>query len=324
MDWFERLTGFREQSYDSTRARLEVQGEHLHIIGSPQAFCVGNLELPTLGELRSRLGQQKRVGELQFCEIVGDACALHQAHENEGALFQVASQFNLLEMVGPHVSPEDGVTRYQSDHTQGPACAIAAGAATLYRNYLVPVAGQIGQTSACQLDTLSDVTEYLAGQMGVSPSDLWTMRNGYLQADSRSVGRVGGWLETATEKDLDDVRSRLRIGLHWDVEVTHEPEVSGTLVNQAFCSAIPISYSPVTSALWEPLARLILESAYEATFAAAALNAARGKSTTLYLTRVGGGAFGNAAEWIDAALQRSLCLFADWPLRVMMVQYGRS
>jgi len=30
-----------------------------------------------------------------------------------------------------------GVTRYQHDHTQGPACAIACGAATIYRNYFV-------------------------------------------------------------------------------------------------------------------------------------------------------------------------------------------
>lgn len=26
MDWFERLTGFRETSYDETRGRLEVDG----------------------------------------------------------------------------------------------------------------------------------------------------------------------------------------------------------------------------------------------------------------------------------------------------------
>ena len=45
----------------------------------------------------------------------------------------MASQFNLLEMTGPEITPEDGVTRYAHDRTQGPACAIAAGAATVYR-----------------------------------------------------------------------------------------------------------------------------------------------------------------------------------------------
>jgi hypothetical protein len=66
---------------------------------------------------------------------------MHQSPKNAGALFQVASQFNLLEMVLPRVTPEHGVTRYAHDHTQGPACAIAAGAATIYRNYFVPVDG---------------------------------------------------------------------------------------------------------------------------------------------------------------------------------------
>ena len=39
------------------------------------------------------------------------------------------------------MTPEHGVTRYQHDRTQGPACAIAAGAATIYRNYFAPVGG---------------------------------------------------------------------------------------------------------------------------------------------------------------------------------------
>ena len=30
MDWFERLTGFREESYEATRAKLRVEGGHLH------------------------------------------------------------------------------------------------------------------------------------------------------------------------------------------------------------------------------------------------------------------------------------------------------
>ena len=60
-----------------------------------------------------------------------------------------AQQFNALECTGPDANPpEQGVTRYQHDHTQGPACAIAAGAATIYRNYFAPVAGGIGRRRA--------------------------------------------------------------------------------------------------------------------------------------------------------------------------------
>src|SRR6185295_10700409 len=85
-------------------------------------------------------------GRLKVSLVTGDVRDLHRSPENSGALFQVASQFNLLEMVGPEVTPEQGVTRYQHDHTQGPACAIAAGAATIYRNYFAPVADGEGQT----------------------------------------------------------------------------------------------------------------------------------------------------------------------------------
>jgi hypothetical protein len=93
-------------------------------------------------------------------------------------LIQVASQFNLLEMRSPEVYPEDGVTRYQLDPTQGPACAIAAGAATIYRNYLAPVGEQIGQTRDRQLDGLADLSAALSQATGLLPSSLWNMTNG--------------------------------------------------------------------------------------------------------------------------------------------------
>jgi hypothetical protein len=75
------------------------------------------------------------VGAASVDCIAGDAGALHAEPEFAGAFFQVASQFILLEMTSRRITPEDGVTRYAYDHTQGPSCAIAAGAATLYRNY---------------------------------------------------------------------------------------------------------------------------------------------------------------------------------------------
>jgi hypothetical protein len=56
-------------------------------------------------------------GRLKVSVVRGDVRQMHQAPENAGALFQVASQFNLLEMVSPRVTPEDGITRYQHDRT---------------------------------------------------------------------------------------------------------------------------------------------------------------------------------------------------------------
>jgi hypothetical protein len=93
---------------------------------------------------------------------------MQRAPEYAGALFQVAS--------GPEVTPEDGVTRYRDDHTQGPACAISAGAATTYRNYFVSVAGGVGQTTKRQLNGLAAVGEALSGAVRRPIADLWHMR----------------------------------------------------------------------------------------------------------------------------------------------------
>ena len=48
---------------------------------------------------------------------------MHRSPENARALFQVASQFKLLEMVGP-ADAGAWLTRYKDDPTQGPACAV--------------------------------------------------------------------------------------------------------------------------------------------------------------------------------------------------------
>jgi hypothetical protein len=190
---------------------------------------------------------------------------MHRSPENAGALFQVASQFNLLEMVSPYVTPEDGVTRYRSDPTQGPACAIAAGAATIYRNYFAPVGGGEGQTATRQFDGLSDLGEALSILTRVPVGNLWTMQNGYALATCMGLDAIAQHLGTLTADRRDILRGKLRIGIHHDVEVTESAGPDPLRVSQAFCSALPVSYSDVPAAHWEPFAVLILEAAYEAT-----------------------------------------------------------
>jgi hypothetical protein len=56
---------------------------------------------------------------------------------------------------------------------------------------------------------------------------------------------------------------------------------------------------------------LVLEAAYEATMLAAVLNKQRGASNVVLLTLLGGGAFGNKAEWINAAIRRALAMMSS-------------
>ena len=98
---------------------------------------------------------QIRTEEKSSCSIIiDDVRNLLNSSTNNGSIFQVASQYNCLEMVSPDVSPENGITRYEWDRTQGPACSIAAGAATIYRNYFIPINKDFGQTGTRQINNL--------------------------------------------------------------------------------------------------------------------------------------------------------------------------
>jgi protein-tyrosine phosphatase len=166
-DWFEQLTGFRETNYDDTRAKLAVEGTRLRSLINGESYGIGELELATLQALRERVKSGAGpVGRLKAVVATGDVRQMHQLPENEGALFQVASQFNLLEMTSPSVTPEQGVTRYQHDRTQGPACAIACGAATIYRNYFAPFGDGSGQTASRQLDGIAGIGKAMSHALG--------------------------------------------------------------------------------------------------------------------------------------------------------------
>ena len=84
---------------------------------------------------------------------------------------------------------------------------------------------------------------------------------------------------------------------------------------QVYASALPVAYAPNAKASdWEPFARLVLRAAYEATLAVAICKLAglgsggggaqngRPKRAAVFLTSLGGGAFGNRHEWIRDAL----------------------
>src|SRR5260370_36198408 len=106
MDWFERLTGFCETDYDDTRTKLKVDGSRLQSLISGKRYGIGELELVSLQALRERVKSAGGLpGGLKVSVVTGDVRRMHQSPDNAGALFQVASQFNLLEMTSPEVTP---------------------------------------------------------------------------------------------------------------------------------------------------------------------------------------------------------------------------
>jgi len=329
--WFEDLFGFEEESPSQVRQNLSLEGSRLHSLINGKSYECGTLEIPSLRELRNAAAKQAQddCGKTSLSEVIGDVQSLHADQANNGALFQVASQFNLLEMASPSAVPEDGVGIYEFDPTQGPACAIAAGAGTVLRNYLVPLKDQIGQTRDQQIDCLADI----GAEFDNESQQTWRMQNGYVFASATGLKRITQHLSTLDDQSRDQLRSKLRVGIMWDTEVTlgasrpkvdsakAPPKPNPNLLTQVYCSAVPVAYSTEPEAAWEAFARLVLEATYEATFHTAVLNKARNGSNILFLTMIGGGAFGNQPRWITDALARAMHLHQNSGLDVRMVSH---
>ena len=223
-------------------------------------------------------------------------------------------------MTSPQVTPEQGVAGYEGDPTQGPACAIAAGAATIYRNYFVSLAGGFGQTRERQIDGLAGLGAALSRALGRPVGALWAMRNGYAICRAEGLEAIAGLLARLSPAEIDRLRAEIAIVVQSGVELT-EVETPGRLVSQAFCSALPVGYAGLPESPWAPFATLVLEAAYEATLCAAAVNAAERGSNVVLLTLLGGGVFGNAEDWIFAGLRRALQASA-FDLDVRIVSHG--
>lgn len=313
MTWFERLTGIQESSPQSTRNLLSVEGEWMVSRANGRRMRHGRLELASPSDLRARVEQVAGTGRLVVSEVVSDAAALHHLPENRGALFQAASQFNLLEMASPELTPEAGIGIYERDRTQGPACAIACGAGTIFRNYLVEIGGETGQSADRQIDCLSGLAD-LIGQY-------WSMQNGYAFASRDQLHLIRAKIESATEDARREMCDRIRVGIQWNTEVTAAgPD---QIVSQVYCSALPVGYSSLLPSEWEAFGRLVLDAAYEATFAAAVLNAQATGNPRLFLTFVGGGVFRNNPEWIEDAIVRAAYMFREYALDCRIVSYRR-
>jgi len=310
--WFNDLTGFYEKR-ESIAKNLTLNDGVLKSKANNKSYHCGTLETPTLKELRERVAKGNcKKGTLKLQTIQADVKALHLDKTNANALFQVASQFNLLEMVDSTVTPEEGIDIYSYDNTQGPICAICCGAGTIYRNYFVPLDEQVGQSSTKQIDCFAKVGEVL----GNKNNTLWEMRNGYALLKEDGLYAINRQLEVMSENEVDEIREKLEIGLMWDTQVTLYDRTHR--VSQAYCSALPIAYVGFVKEIWKPFASLVLEASYEATICAGILNG----DNSVYLTLVGGGVFGNELAWICSAIERACLKYSDYSLEVMIVNYS--
>mgnify|MGYP001441297863 CR=1 FL=1 len=299
--WFEKLFGFKEGNYHWTQSQFNLSNGQLESLHNGRSYRVGRFSTPTVAELRARVKNHADRSTLSH-KVIGDALDLHADPKNAGDMFQVASQFNALEFASAEATPEDGITRYAYDRTQGPACALAAAAGTVYRNYFIEIEGRTGQTQHSQINNLETLEKKLAG------GPYWQVKNGYTDSTQSLMRTLASELEKYNRNDLVGA---VRLGLQEQTQVTFSNRFNvlkpAHFVSQVFCSAISCAYSRVEISSWEPLARIVLEAAYEGTLLAAAADRDNGTGTgKVWLTFLGGGVFGNDDEWIAASIEKAL------------------
>lgn len=316
--WFKKIMGFDEVSPKNVKENIVIEGRNIISKVNDKSFQFGELEVVSLEKLRAKSIGNKIKGKIKVSEVVADIQSLHCDSNNSNALFQAASQFNLLEMVSPNITPEKGVDIYERDFTQGPACAIACGGGTIYRNYFVEINNQIGQTSENQIDCLKDIGRELNNENLA----LWRMTNGYALINQEGLLNINKQLSRLTNQEREYLKGKLNVGIQWDTEVTIIEQKQ--IVSQIYCSALPVAYSYIESFYWESFSRVILEATYEATLCSAIINLERNNSNKVFLTLVGGGAFGNEPDWIIESLIKVIEKFKDVPLDIKIVSYGNS
>ena len=148
-DWFERLTGFREDGYESTRRRLAVEGDELVSTVNGKALRHRQAEPADAGRASPA---REPSGTAQFGARADRRCARCTPTRSSPAHCSRSRHSSTCWRCRRSTSPGTGVAGYAGDHTQGPACAMAAGAATIYRNYFIARRGRIGQTAERQLN----------------------------------------------------------------------------------------------------------------------------------------------------------------------------
>ncbi len=267
----------------------------------------------------------EREATIEFQHMIcGNLKGLLQDPNNAGSVFQVASLFNCLEMTNAQIKPDEGITEYTNeDHRfrQGPVCAVACSAGSIYRNYFVNEYGQGGKKGR-QINCLEDAGEVL----GNEKDTYWKMQNGYaIPSDRESMCRLkrkiyGGFLMSR------EAMNKIQVGVHWDTEVVQRlerPDQGRHCVTQVHCGAFPINFATNSRMRdFEPFAKLILDAAYQATFAVAAIKALESNQrVNVYLTKIGGGKFGNRSRWVVDAIRKSLRKYEDYPLNVYLVHH---
>jgi hypothetical protein len=257
-----------------------------------------------------------------------------QARATPGTLFQVASNFNALEVPSSRTpigargdgragDDEDGArnaTRFLSflmlDHTQGPAAASGAGVAAVARlrgaffDAAVPPSAW-AMTATRQVELLGDaaLAPHLPIVNGKLFCDAGAPRAPWPPLDAAARARLLGAVRAGVHTDVDAAYERCADGsgsLRGARRVAAPPRIHQVFVAAMDASAAAEGVAALPAAERDEIRDFLLDAAYAATFAAAAVL----RAPRVVLTLVGGGVFRNPIDSIARAAARALAAWA--------------
>eukprot|EP01127_Copromyxa_protea_P019807 TRINITY_DN6506_c0_g1_i1.p1 TRINITY_DN6506_c0_g1~~TRINITY_DN6506_c0_g1_i1.p1 ORF type:complete len:458 (-),score=100.41 TRINITY_DN6506_c0_g1_i1:182-1555(-) len=318
-DWFSYITGTDETTFAANREKYiehEADG-YLSIKNSVtgRTFKAGKFEMIMYGDMLLDVGVSRREQKLQkkrpfpLIEIVTsldkdstrfvDVAYLQSLPENRNAIFQIASNFNSVEAITESSFPDSPnfTTKYFMDRTQGPAASISCGAGAITRVHAAffnerKDPSTWGQTKDTQVNFLQNLSKH------------YPTSNGYVVY----TGDEPKFSKNVKGKKWKKMQANYYVAYHKEQEVVlgHrkaesyevQPE-SEQLVDQVCCAAVNmlqgtngINNRKLDAKQYKM--RFILQAAYDSTY----LSAVYHERQTLFLTFVGGGAFGNDIDLI--------------------------
>jgi hypothetical protein len=314
MTWISDLFGVEEVVGLNTHIPgIEYRDGVIYSTANGKSYRAGKLEIKSVAELAPKTyipGKPIiRIEKHDVSILQGDTC-------NKHAMFQTASQFNCLEFINQHTTPENGITGWVADKTQGPAAAISCRPGSVVRNYFA-FDNAHSQKRSKQINTLS-------GFEAAIGTGYFTVKNGYIFASDEQLISLNKLLKTVDIQPLIDC---ICVGILQDTQVTSHTwgtvKVDDTtqLITQVICSACSVSYNTSSKDLWEPLARLVLCAQYSAAVACAISNKQRTGVSKLFLAPLGGSAFGNDPKWIVDGIKYALARFPECGLDITLVAW---
>lgn len=306
------------------------QDNHLTIIPSQGLFehkpiCCGAFGQTSLKDLRAAtMGiAAEKPGTFNVCEGVNttyessfhrrvDVAALQADPDNHDAVFQVASNFNSLEATSADQDCEEQLlSDYVTNATQGPAAALSAFGGLLQRRYFLYYSPE--QADTRQWGQTKEKSVNFLEQFSLP---IIMSRAGYVK------------FEPPWDFPVLQQYEEIHIGVQTDVQVIAGHQLNADeqawctrpeqRVNQVFVAAVDFGKTNahlVGNKKIHAWGQLLIQAAYEGTVRWAMAH----HKKKVFLTLVGGGAFGNRRSWIVNAIKNIQALIVESGIEVTLI-----